>query len=58
MGSLFNLLDSNSNKFYFNENTKKKLKNTVLLIFHITIVALLTITIVHCQTDSELIVTT
>ena len=25
MGSLFNLLDSNSNKFYFNENTKKKL---------------------------------
>ena len=25
MGSLFKLLDTNSNKFYFNETTKKKL---------------------------------
>ena len=40
------------------KHTKKKLKNTVLLIFHIKIVVLLTITIVHCQTASELIVTT
>ena len=40
------------------KRTSKKLKNTVLLIFHITIVVLLTSTIVHCQTASELIVTT